>query len=728
MERYVENYFTLNDESAEYLNTLTPNFGFDGFGEVIFYRTYSRYNDVLKKQETWNDVVRRVTNGIFSIRKDFYLKNHIEWKEQAWQKYAKEFGTYLFNMYFVPPGRGLWAMGTPFIYERGSMALYNCAFTNLTGDNLADDIEWLMDSLMLGVGVGFEALRDNLNVYTPQGRFVHIIPDTREGWAHSVRLLIEAYTCPNRKLPHFDYTTIRREGLLIKGFGGLSSGPAPLERLHKQIIEFFEAYLRGGVDVVQLKTDIANCVGVCVVAGNVRRSAEIALGSIRDQVFMDLKDYDKYPGRQAYGWMSNNTVKCEIDEDFGFLGDIAKRVVVRGEPGFANTQNFPVGRVGKRKRYPSGRKDMATGLNPCGEITLEHREVCNLAETCPTRCPDIDVWYRACSFASFYCSTVSLLPTHQSSTNHVVARNRRIGVGIIDGAAWIQKEGLHNIIRYLRNGYKIVRTTNRAVNAEAGVPEAIKVTTIKPGGTTPKLIGGIGGIGHGTFNYTLRRVRVAHNAPIVRVLNDAKVPFEKDIFDPNTLIYEFPTYQHGKPAQQVSLWEQAFNLITFQREWSDNAVSNTLYFSPKWRLKKVYADYYGDSVKLKMWRQNAKGWLGIPIHPDKDDDHTAERRYKVERNEKGEVTKLNLYEYNPQHEEDIIGTVMAHIAPHTKSCSFLPHSDVGVYPQMPEEGLTEREYTLRLNRLKKFDWASFTGSNGIDEKYCTGDTCELPKR
>lgn len=681
---------------------------------------------------------------MYTIRKDWYVKNHIDWNEDFWQAHAKRFAVSLFKMFWMPPGRGLWAMGTPFIYERGSMALYNCAFTLITSKNFADDVEWLMDSLMLGVGVGFEPVREALNCYTPQGTFTYIIGDTREAWAHSVRLLIEAYTVHGAQMPNFDYTQIRPEGLPIRGFGGLSSGPDPLRRLHGQIKHFFNRFINESTyDVVRLKADVANAVGVCVVAGNVRRSAEIATGSIQDQVFLELKNYELNPDRRAIGWMSNNTVKCDSDEDFELLGEIAKRVIVRGEPGFCNLRNFPVGRVGKKNRYPSGRKDKSVGLNPCGEITLEHRETCNVVETCPTRCESIDDWHEACTFASFYASTVSLMPTHQASTNAVVAQNRRIGVSIIDGAYWIETQGLHRITKYLRQGYKAVRVTNRWANGEAGVPEAIKVTTIKPGGTVPKLTGGVGGIGNATFGYTLRRIRVAINNPIVPILKKSKVPHEVDIFDPKTLIFQFPTMQKGRPAQRVSLWEQAFNLVTFQREWSDNAVSNTLYFQPKWRLKKAICSWQGAKLTDKKFVQKeivkffhykttekhrVKTLQQRLVAGDSHFEVMEKYRATLTYGEDGSPEQLSLYEFNPNHEEDVIGLVMAHIAPLIKSCSFLPHADVGVYPQMPEEGLTEDEYKARLKALKPFDWETFRGSDGIDEKYCQGDNCELPRR
>ncbi len=114
------------------------------------------------------------------------------------------------------------------------------------------------------------------------------------------------------------------------------------------------------------------------------------------------------------------------------------------------------------------------------EIPLEHREVCNLAETFPTMCERTEEWYNACKFAAFYCTTVSLLPTHQPSTNRVVARNRRIGVGIVDYTGWKHENGVHKVTRYMRTGYKAIRKTAKWSNQEAGIPLPIRHTTMKP--------------------------------------------------------------------------------------------------------------------------------------------------------------------------------------------------------------------------------------------------------
>lgn len=727
---YVTERFTLNLDTITLLQNMEPEFGYDGFGEFIYYRTYSR----TKKdgsQECWADTVIRVIEGILSIRKDWYIKTRIHWDEEFWQNYAFGMAVSLFEMKWMPPGRGLWAMGTDFIYERGAMALYNCAYTDLTSDQLGEDIEWLMDSLMNGVGVGFGPIRDNgLRLHRPGNKVtIFTIQDTRESWCEATRLLIESFLFPGRSNLEFDYSLIRPAGALIKGFGGIASGPAPLMKLHERIRSACLRYLDDeSYDSVRFKTDLANSIGVCVVAGNVRRSAEIALGKVNDETFINLKDYSIYPERAEWGWMSNNSVMLESDEDFEKIGLIAERVIKNGEPGYINFQNIKHGRLGKNDGV---KLDVANGINPCSEIPLEGsfdyqnpelrvREVCNVVESCPTRCFDENEWYKALEYATFYASTVSLLPTHQPSTNRVVARNRRIGVSIIDFTGWKHEVGLHKVIKFLRHGYQVVTFTNKKWNAEAGIPESIRKTTIKPGGTVPKLVGRTAGAGYPTFRHTLRRVRVQQNSPIHDILAKANVPYEKDSYSDNTDVFEFPIIQGpARVAADVSLWEQASNLVVLQREWADNSVSNTLYFKPKWELKDIIEDHY--ALRLIQWLPSKAKEL---IANSKNQDTYYSDDLKIEMSHNPFVIKV--YQYNPDHEEDDIEQVIAAIAPLTKSASLLPHTNAGVYAQTPEEGISEDEYYRRVNEIGKIDWSTYNG-DGIDEKYCDAGHCTIER-
>ena len=106
----------------------------------------------------------------------------------------------MFDMKFLPPGRGLWAMGSEITEERGLYAgLNNCAFvsTETIKEDLSKPFKFLMDMSMLGVGVGFDTKgAGEIMIKGPDYRRVpenFVIPDSREGWVESTGRLIDSY-------------------------------------------------------------------------------------------------------------------------------------------------------------------------------------------------------------------------------------------------------------------------------------------------------------------------------------------------------------------------------------------------------------------------------------------------------------------------------------------------------------------------------------------------------
>ena len=59
----------------------------------------------------------------------------------------------------------------------------------------------------------------------------HVVKDSREGWVDALRALLRSYFHKGEYIVLFDYSKIREQGLPLKKFGGLSSGPAPLVEL-----------------------------------------------------------------------------------------------------------------------------------------------------------------------------------------------------------------------------------------------------------------------------------------------------------------------------------------------------------------------------------------------------------------------------------------------------------------------------------------------------------------
>lgn len=567
--------FSLDKTFCHELYSQKVQFGFGHFGEAVYYRSYSRIKSD-GSQEHWADTVIRVINGVMSIRKAHYRLNHLVWDETKWQSYAQSLATHMYKMKWLPPGRGLWLMGTEYMYERGSAALHNCGAVDTT--DLSWAAEWMMDMLMCGVGVGFNTVWEGKNVSLPDksNTACYVIPDSKEGWITSVRLLIESFT---QKGPWFtfDYSKIRPEGAPIHGFGGTASGPSPLKTLHVRLEKYLENYCRGKSDQTRCTVDIMNAIGACVSAGNVRRSAEMALGSVNDTTFLELKDYVKNPERAEIGWISNNTVILDNTEDFKKLSMIAEHIRDNGEPGIMNLIN-----VQRYARYGEESKDKAWLSNPCSEIPLEGFELCNLAEVFPSRCNNDEEIYQALEYATFYASTVALLATHRPETNAIISRNRRIGISISGIADIVDADGMDRLTRILQKGYRLVRSVNQKLAKNALVPASIRVTTVKPSGTLSQLVGCSPGMHFPTFQYAIRRIRVGNTSPIYKILKSAGVPHDKDHYSSNTTVFEFPIYQ-GKTrnAKSVSAIEQFSLLALLQRKWSDNMVSCTIYFDPK---------------------------------------------------------------------------------------------------------------------------------------------------
>lgn len=102
-----------------------PNFGYNGLGEFVFYRTYSRLKPDNKK-ESFIDVLKRVVEGCYEIQRRHCRKIHVPWDYNKAQSSAQEMFERMWQFKFLPPGRGLWCMGTQFMWERGGAALNNC--------------------------------------------------------------------------------------------------------------------------------------------------------------------------------------------------------------------------------------------------------------------------------------------------------------------------------------------------------------------------------------------------------------------------------------------------------------------------------------------------------------------------------------------------------------------------------------------------------------------------
>lgn len=426
-----------------------------------------------------------------------------------------------------------------------------------------------------------------------------------------------------------------------------------------------------------------NMIGKCVVAGNVRRSAEIALGSLEDDSFINLKNPEVYPERNGVavdnkgniildddghytylpdgGWSftSNNSVFAELGMDYERLSDL---ITSNGEPGLLYLDLCK--KYGRLIDGENNRDYRAVGTNPCGEQTLESYECCTLVETFPIHHDSVEDYLKTLKHAYLYGKAVTLLSTHWPETNEVMQRNRRIGCSMTGVAQFVEKFGWTELRRWMSSGYESIQSRDKQYSEWLGVRESIKTTSIKPSGTVSLLAGVTPGVHWPVAGgHYIRTTRYAVDDIMVPYFQHAGYRVEPDVMDPrHTVVVYFPTIGPDvRSEREVSIWEKADLAVVAQRYWADNQVSVTVTFSE------------AEKNQISALLQAKEGQL--------------------------------------------------------KSLSLLPMLDQGTaFAQMPYQSIGRAEHDKMITNIKKIDSSILYGveaEDAVGEKFCNNDTCEV---
>lgn len=643
-------------------------------GEVTYLRTYSRYQDPEVggafrlvepgENEQWWQTVARVVEGVFQTLQRHAAQVGVPFEYYENCALAEDMYQRIFEFKMLPPGRGLWMMGTDWVRKNGSAALLNCSFLSTREFKVPSEFATifgrLMDLSMLGVGVGFDTrgagkLTLQEPVYTTGA---HIIPDSREGWIHAVKRMLNAFAGIGTLPGSWDYSNIRAAGTPLKGFGGVAGGPESLRRLLEDHLPRILGASVGKPITSETIVDVGNAIGVCVVSGNLRRSAEIALGNPNDDLFLGLKDPEKAGNAlMETRWVSNNTVIVENDDiDFS---KTAPLTVKNGEPGYLFLDTMQ--KYGRLCDGENDEDDKVLGCNPCGEIQLEPNELCNLAETFPARHDDLDDYLKTLKLAYVYAKTVTLIPTHIDAINDVMLANRRLGISQSGIVQAYEKIGRAEHIRWCDSGYQLLRELDLDFSYQYRVPTSIKLTTVKPSGSVSKLPGSTAGAHYAIAEHYIQRIRFGKTSKLLPKLVDAGYKVEQDVYDPSAMVVEFPVKESlfSKGETEVSAAQQMEDLCMLQTHWADNMVSVTI---------KFHQEREGPEIQKLL----------------------EEYRYRL------------------------------------KSVSFLPYSDDGqVWAQAPWEAISAEEYDRRQQALHGGLETVHGDAHEVNESFCDGETCQI---
>lgn len=550
-----------------YANKSIP-WGFNGMGEIVYRRTYSRDIESLGRKEYWHETIARTINGAQEIGANYTVEE------------AERLFDYIFNLKGIFAGRSLWQLGTPLVEKMSGVSLVNCWMTTISK---VEDFQFLMDHLMVGGGVGFTVERaivhDLPKVRAVEG-IVHektndadfIVPDSRQGWSSLLGKVLDSYFYTGKS---FTYSTvlIRGFGAPLKTFGGTASGPEVLIEGIADICKILDARVGKKIRSVDA-LDICNIIGKIVVAGSARRSAQIAIGDPDDFLYLRAKNWAK---GDIPAWRGNSNNSIFADSYDEIIDEFWKGYDGSGEPyGLINRELIrKTGRLGEKVNDKN-----VIGTNPCGEIGLEDGEPCNLAEIF---LPNITSKEELIDVSRLLYKTqkaITTLAYPYAKSQSVISRNRRLGQGI---TGWLQST--EEQLSWVSEAYDALKSYDAEWSEQIGINKSIKLTTVKPSGTLSLLAGVTPGIHPAYSEYYIRRVRMGSSDPLVNYCREKGYDVQYDIGldgkeNHTVCVVSFPcrTPEHAVLAKDLTAIDQLEWVVKAQSDWADNNVSVTVYY------------------------------------------------------------------------------------------------------------------------------------------------------
>lgn len=624
---------------------------------------YARFNDALGRRENWDETVTRYF--------DYFqqeLEEHHNYKVPP--LLLSELMDGVSNLHVMPSMRAMMSAGEA--ARRENISVYNCAYLPIDKPKAFAETLYI---LMCGTGVGFSVERQiikNLpevpNELT-QTEDEIIVQDSKRGWAQGFLELIEHLYAG--RVPRVRTHLVRGPGERLKTFGGRASGPAPLLALCEFTVRTFHNAKGRRLNSLECH-EIVTKTGEIVVVGGVRRSAEISLSNLSDLRMRDAKSGNWY-GEKPHLALSNNSVAYTEKPEVGqFMEEwLSIYKSNSGERGIFNRY----GAIEKIQRLGRRNHDFEFGTNPCGEIILRPRGLCNLSTTIiregdgPGTIRDK---IRLASILGTWQSTQTRFRFVEPEWEKNAYEERLLGVsltGIYGNKLMRGDEGMDRLAIKLQDFKQNAIKANRIEAKAIGITPSVAVTTVKPEGTVSQMVLVESGIHHGHSPFYIRRVTQDNKDPVTQFMHDMGVPNEPHEAKPQDMtVFSFPTKLslHSKTRDQDTAINHLELVKLYNLNWSEHAVSCTI------------------SVGEDEWPE-VGGWV-----------------YK--------------------NFDQLAGV------------SFLPRMETSsVYTQLPYETISEDVYeTMAAKMPKNIDWGKLAEyEGGVDtvtatrEFACIGNTCEI---
>jgi len=541
----------------------------DLYQQYIHISRYSRWRDDLGRRETWGETVQRYVD-FFDARTDKQFTD-------VFQGMVKQ---YITDLKVMPSMRALMTAGEAL--DRENLAGFNCSYLAV---NTKRSFAEALYILMCGTGVGFSCERQEVTKL-PQvpneltkTEDVIMVADSKEGWAKAYHALMSHLW--NGDIPKVDYSKVRPAGARLKVFGGRASGPAPLKRLFDFTVDTFKKARGRKLNSIEVH-DLLCMIGEIVVVGGVRRSALISLSNLSDQRMRDAKSgqwWNENPQRA----LSNNSVAyTEKPSAEIFMEEWLSLVKSKsGERGIFNR----VAAANQASKWGRRSKDVSYGCNPCSEIILKDKQLCNLSEVVVREDDTLETLLEKVEVATILGTLQSTL-TDFKFVSEAWARNTAdealLGVsltGIMDNKLTSGALGNEALTHALNTMREYARAVNSVWAKRLGVKESAAITCVKPSGTVSQLCNTASGI-HARHNRNyIRTVRVDKKDPLYHFMVGKGFVVEDDVMRPeSTAVVSFAMTAPDSAVtrEQVSAQKALELWLLYQREWCEHKPSVTV--------------------------------------------------------------------------------------------------------------------------------------------------------
>jgi ribonucleoside-diphosphate reductase alpha chain len=637
----------------------------NSLGEFVYYRTYSRWMNEEGRRETWIETVDRYMG---------FMKENLgnKLKESEY----KEIKESILKQEAMPSMRLLQFSGAA---ARGTnVCAYNCSYIAPT---CFQDLAEIMYILMCGTGAGFSVESQNvqkfpqINMQSGNKPLVHVVSDSREGWADALALGMKTWSEGNDI--EFDFSLLRPAGARLKTMGGKSSGPDPLIKVlnfSKEKILARQGKRLRNIDV----HDIICMIGECVVSGGVRRSALISLSDLDDHEIRDAKKGTFYNTEPQRMLANNSAVYIQKPSNEEFMDEwIALMKSGAGERGIFNrgslAKSLPERRINVLKedgRYFNATQDAMVGLigtNPCGEIILQSKQFCNLTNII-ARPDDTEKSLlrkaRIATIIGTYQSSLVNFKYLSKEWKENCEKERLLGVGL--AGQW--DSDISRTPKMLEKMKEECIKTNKIYAKRFGVEESTAITCVKPDGNSSQTFDFSSGMHPRHAPFYIRRIRISATDSLFKMLKDQGVPYHPEVGQSKesatTYVLEFPV-----KAPAGSVYKNDLTSIDQLEHW---------------KLVKTHYTEHNPSVTISVGDDE---WIAV-----------ANWVYK---------------------NWDIVGGL-----------SFLPR-DNHVYQLAPYETIDEKKYLELAKRLENVDYSkiiTYEKTDELDVKRelaCVAGVCEI---